>query len=147
MIKIYFAYGANMDLESMSWRCPRAVALGAYHVRDWRLEFNGHATVVPNPGSRVSGVLWAITHECEQSLDRYEGYPIYYKKCVIQQPGFEFMMYQMNETAPSWPSDQYVDNMRQSYRKWELDLDEIESALARLDCAIIPSQSPWLQTV
>ena len=45
---------------------------------------NGVATIFPEEGSQVEGVLWEITPECEQSLDRYEGYPHLYGKETIR---------------------------------------------------------------
>ena len=45
----------------------------------YRLTFaaagSGLATIFPEEGSHVDGVLWSLTGDCEKSLDLYEGYP------------------------------------------------------------------------
>ena len=59
-------------------------------LEDYRLAFrgrapgNGVATVLPEKGSCVDGVLWRITEACEKNLDFYEGFPNFYGKETIQ---------------------------------------------------------------
>ena len=74
-IRPYFAYGSNMDEERMKCRCPGARLAGAAKLADYRfvLDVHGVATVIPEKGSAVSGLLWNITPNCEESLDVYEG--------------------------------------------------------------------------
>ena len=79
--RYYFAYGSNMNLEQMKYRCPAAEVVENVRLEDYRLAFrgkapgNGVATVLPEKGSCVEGVLWKITEACEKSLDFYEGFP------------------------------------------------------------------------
>ena len=79
--KLYFAYGSNINLEQMEYRCPAAKAVGPVILENYELLFrgntrgNGVATIAPREGSKVHGLLWWITPACEQSLDFYEGYP------------------------------------------------------------------------
>lgn len=70
----YFAYGSNMVLEAMRERCPSARALEPAVLPDWRYRINnrGFATVVPEAGSVVHGLLWEIDAEAEVALDLYE---------------------------------------------------------------------------
>jgi hypothetical protein len=82
---LYFAYGANMCRDAMQFRCPDAQSRGAFLLRNWELQFYCHATIEPRSGSAVAGVLWALTPECEYSLDRFEGFPDYYTKRTWQQ--------------------------------------------------------------
>ena len=69
--KLYFAYGSNMNLDQMSFRCPNAEVVGVVRVDDYRLTFCGNggvcgvATILPEPGSHVDGVLWRISVEDE----------------------------------------------------------------------------------
>ena len=80
----YFAYGSNMNLDQMAYRCPAASVVEKVKLEGYRLTFCGRgkgcgvATILPEEGSRVEGVLWKITPECEKSLDFYEGYPHLY---------------------------------------------------------------------
>ena len=70
---LYFAYGSNLDLEQMAQRCPDAEIVGPVRLENYELRFrgSGFATVAPKKGSTVHGLVWKITPNCEQSLDRY----------------------------------------------------------------------------
>ena len=88
--RYYFAYGSNMNLEQMKYRCPAAEVVENVRLENYRLAFrgrapgNGVATVLPEKGSCVEGVLWKITEACEKSLDFYEGFPSFYGKESIR---------------------------------------------------------------
>ena len=118
---LYFAYGANMHPGQMRWRCPQAQAKGAFMLRDWQLKFYCHATVEPKPGSECPGVLWSITAECEQALDRFEGFPYYYTKRTWIQDGVQFFFYEMNGISGS-PSNFYIDSIVEGYVNCGIDL-------------------------
>lgn len=117
----YFAYGSNMNLDQMAYRCPAASVVEKVKLEGYRLTFCGRgkgcgvATILPEEGSRVEGVLWKITPECEKSLDFYEGYPHLYGKETVLVQGKdgvkrEVMAYTMNapyKDQPAIPSDLY----------------------------------------
>ena len=94
----YFAYGSNMNLDQMAYRCPAASVVEPVHLEGYRLTFcgrgkgSGVATILPEEGSRVEGVLWKITPECEKSLDFYEGYPHLYGKEPVLVQGQRFLL-------------------------------------------------------
>ena len=77
----YFAYGSNMASSQMADRCSGAVCLGVARLPDYRLAFDAWsnrrgglvADVLPALGSEVWGVLWTVTEEHAEALDRYEG--------------------------------------------------------------------------
>jgi gamma-glutamylcyclotransferase (GGCT)/AIG2-like uncharacterized protein YtfP len=115
---LYFAYGANMHPGQMAWRCPNARAHGAFVLRDWELKLYSHATIEPKTGSTVSGVLWDITDECEDSLDRFEGFPSYYTKQTWIQDNTQFFFYEMTTPKSGKPSEGYVLDIRDSYDFW-----------------------------
>ena len=148
---LYFAYGSNMNLGQMEYRCPAAVPVGAVHLDDFRLAFRGAglsavATIVPEAGSHVDGVLWSITSDCEKSLDRYEGYPNFYGKqavCVADAAGNKHtvMAYVMN--APycercGIPSRTYADGILEGATQNGIDTKSIRSAMsdAAKECCI-----------
>lgn len=86
-VKLYIAYGSNMNLEQMSHRCPKAKVVGTGILKDYKLTFRGRykgvANIEPCKDKAVPIVLWEITEECERALDLYEGYPnLYIKKEV-----------------------------------------------------------------
>ena len=82
---LYFAYGSNINLEQMEHRCPDALLVGPVTLQNYELQFrgSGFATVAPKKDCVVHGLLWKLTPSCEQSLDRYEGYPRHYIKEAV----------------------------------------------------------------
>ena len=112
--KHYFAYGSNMNLNQMAFRCPDAEVVGPVRLEGYCLAFcmngggNGVATIFPEQGSFVDGVLWRISKRDEQCLDRYEGFPYLYGKeavTVITSDGVrrEIMAYTMNSPSRTFP--------------------------------------------
>ena len=123
--RYYFAYGSNMNLEQMKYRCPAAEVVENVRLENYRLAFrgrapgNGVATVLPEKGSCVEGVLWKITEACEKNLDFYEGFPSFYGKESIRvknQDGVEkevfvYMMNAPHKDVPAKPSKFYLDGI------------------------------------
>ena len=127
--RFYFAYGANMSLDSMAYRCPRARPVRSFFLRDWRLRLHNHATIEPSPGHSVPGALWRITPECEQYLDMFEGWPYYYLKQELEQDGVRFMVYVMNDTSGGSPTDGYVELLEEGYQDWNLPLEHLHKTV------------------
>ena len=119
---LYFAYGSNMDLNQMAFRCPDAEVLETVRLEGYRLAFRsnggnrGVATILPDPDSHVDGVLWEISPEDERNLNFYEGFPRLYGKrtlTVVNRLGkeVEAMAYVMNapyKNRPAVPSASYL---------------------------------------
>jgi gamma-glutamylcyclotransferase (GGCT)/AIG2-like uncharacterized protein YtfP len=81
---LYVAYGSNMNLEQMSYRCPKAKVIGNGKLNGWKLVFNCHADIVKKNNSEVPVVVWDINDEYEwYRLDMYEGYPHYYIRKTV----------------------------------------------------------------
>lgn len=127
-MKLYFAYGANLNKKSMQQRCPAAIPLRAAILNNWTFRFAGVATVVPCVGSRVYGALWSITKECEQSLDSFEAYPWLYHKVVTQIDGEEVMLYRMSDEDSAPPSKSYYNTIVTGYHDWGLPMEKLELA-------------------
>lgn len=74
----YFAYGSNMLAEQMQDRCPGSTPRGLAHLDDHAFLINerGVATVVPDHGSVVRGVLWDVSEAHISALDGFEGLAI-----------------------------------------------------------------------
>lgn len=144
--KLYFAYGSNMNLDQMSFRCPNAEVVGVVRVDDYRLTFCGNggvcgvATILPEPGSHVDGVLWRISVEDEKNLDFYEGYPRLYGKEpveVIDRRGqrMTVMAYTMNspyKECPTPPSQRYLQSIVDGCRQNDIDPTPIRVEANRL---------------
>lgn len=132
-MNLYFAYGANLNLSSMAQRCPQARPLQAIHLPNWRLGFCGHATIDPHPGDHVPGAIWNITPDCEVSLDRFEGFPVYYDKHYVEYQGLTLMFYRITVDQPSSPSAGYLDTISQGYQHWDLDTEPLWKAVQRTE--------------
>ena len=135
--KLYFAYGSNINLDQMAYRCPDAQVVGPVTLEGWELLFRGSgvATIGLKEGSTVHGLLWQLTPDCERSLDRYEGYPHLYGKepvTVRDTQGQELtvMAYIMTERyrAPAVPPTSYYQGILEGYRQNGLPVAALEKA-------------------
>jgi len=131
----YIAYGSNMNKDQMAFRCTGAQLIATGILRGFRLEFNRHATIVEtgNPTASVPVAVWEITAEHERWLDRYEGYPRYYRKisCTVDLGAGECiqgMVYQMCNFAFNPPDRFYYDGICDAYKSLGLR-SEIKRAL------------------
>lgn len=90
---LYFAYGANMDLEAMKRRAPTAKPLGRGRLPRHRfiITVDGYASVVRDPRFAVHGLLWEVGLADIRSLDKFEGVDkgLYVKlnQPVVQESG------------------------------------------------------------
>lgn len=86
MLRLYFAYGSNMDPKQMARRCPSSTIVGKARLKGYRFQINqrGVATIVPDSNSIVWGLAWQISERDEKSLDDAEGvrYGTYLKQCA-----------------------------------------------------------------
>ena len=135
--KLYFAYGSNINLDQMSYRCPAAQVVGPVTLEGYELLFRGSgvATIGPTEGAVVHGLLWQLTPECERSLDRYEGYPHLYGKQpvpVTDRSGQEHtvMAYVMTERylTPAVPPVSYYQGILEGYKQNGLPVAALKKA-------------------
>lgn len=140
--KLYFAYGSNINLVQMKFRCPNAERITPVTLRDYSLSFRGagFATVLPEEGSEVKGLLWEITEKCERVLDLYEGVADgHYSKqevTVRDALGNEFsaMVYVMTEERSQvvcFPHTAYHDGILEGYIQNDMDTEPLKDALNR----------------
>ncbi|MEE0914354.1 MAG: gamma-glutamylcyclotransferase family protein, partial [Ruminococcus sp.] len=78
--KLYIAYGSNLNLSQMKYRCPTAKLYDTGVIENYELQFKGmphcaYATIAPCEGKSVPVALWELQPRDEKLLDRYEGYP------------------------------------------------------------------------
>ena len=83
--RYYIAYGSNLNILQMRWRCPSARIIGTSELVDWRLLFKGsktgaYLTIEQESGYRVPVAVWEVSPTDEAALDRYEGFPNFYYK-------------------------------------------------------------------
>ena len=133
MKRYYIAYGSNLSESQMAYRCPTAKVVGTSILKDWRLLFNGPASIEKYEGYKVPILIWEIQPEDEKSLDRYEGYPSYYRKEMldveVNGKTINAMVYIMNTNKEHIPSDYYYRVLEQGYERFGFDKNILEQAL------------------
>ena len=85
MRRYYLAYGSNLNVRQMKFRCPTAV------IKDYELLFKGsktgyYLTIEKKKGARVPVAVWETQESDELALDRYEGCPQFYYKTEMIVP-------------------------------------------------------------
>lgn len=137
---LYVAYGSNMNIGQMKYRCPDAKVIGTGIIPQYMLMFRGSASSAvatiqkdvyaeKDKNTGVPVVVWDISPRDERSLDRYEGYPrLYIKKQinVVMSNGktVEAMVYIMNSGYKSGvPSENYFNTILEGYFDNDLDTE------------------------
>lgn len=137
MKKYYIAYGSNLNVKQMKMRCPGATILGTAKLKDYELLFKGsktgsYLTIEKMEGSTVPVVIWEVTESDEKSLDRYEGYPIFYykKEMKLQYKGIRtgkrrtvnaFVYIMQEENPVGVPSIYYMKTCIDGYDTFYFD--------------------------
>lgn len=129
--RFYLAYGSNLSLKQMAYRCPTAEVFGRTTLPGWRLWFRGEgsavATIEPEDGATVPVLIWSIEPQDEQALDVYEGWPYLYRKKVLRVKvngrWVSAMAYLMNTEGRPYgtPSRVYLDTILEGYQNVGFD--------------------------
>lgn len=131
--QLYIAYGSNINLEQMAFRCPHSKIVGVSEIKDFELEFRSVATIVPKENMKVPVLIWELDERDLPTLNKYEGYPSFYRqeKMKFEMDGkmCEGMAYLMNHGEISPPSPKYYDTILQGYRENGLDESYLWTAL------------------
>lgn len=140
--RLYVAYGSNLNIEQMAYRCPTAKLLGVGVIKNYELQFKGHslgsyATIAPKENESVPVGVWVIQPQDERRLDSYEGYPSHYFKKNIpveMQDGktVNAMVYIMNLRMQfGLPSAMYYKTVHQGYLDCGLDVKVLDEAVLK----------------
>lgn len=145
-MKMYVAYGSNLDEKIMSKRCADSELVGSGRLSGWRLMFKGdlpysYATVEEWEGYEVPVLLWTVSDEDERFLDMVEGYPEVYQKLNVEVEvegkkvtGFMYVKPDSERLNP--PSDHYYAVLYDAYKKLGFDLSILTEALRFSDVII-----------
>ena len=130
----YFAYGSNLHHLQMKRRCPKCRYIKKYILRDYQLTFRnrgGWADIEKKVGKKVYGALYVISKCAEKRLDKYEDYPVLYKKMYFKHNGRKIMTYTMvRKTRFVPPSTRYLNIIKQGYKDCKLNLRSLNLALS-----------------
>lgn len=139
MKKYYLAYGSNLNLKQMEYRCPNAQPIGAIKLNGYKLVYKGGAdnyaylTIEPDKDSFVPLGLFELSPFDIYSLDSYEGYPTFYSKMYIpvkiNDKTKKALIYVMNDGFDyHLPSIQYVKTCMDGYKDFGFDADILRKA-------------------
>ncbi len=133
MKKLYLAYGSNINLEQMAFRCPDSKVVTTGMISDYELQFRQVATIELKEGSEVPVLIWELGGQDELSLDRYEGFPNLYRKedieVEINVETQKCMAYVMNGREISLPTAGYYNTIVKGYRENGFDEKYLVDAL------------------
>lgn len=132
IVMYYFAYGSNINLEQMKYRCPNSHVVGRGNILDYKLVFNFHADIIPCKNDYTPVLIWEIDKMDWLNLDRYEGYPKYYEKKIVRgetESGeiIQGIVYVMAEDRKGFdlPSRDYFRTIKIGYLENDMNLDEL----------------------
>jgi len=128
---LYFAYGSNLHHAQMRRRCKDSIFLKKINLKDFRLTFrNMYADIEFKKNSLVIGALFEISKIDEKKLDKYEDYPIIYKKYYFTYYGKKVMTYTMTKkTSFTFPTERYLNIIKRGYSDCDLDKNYLKNAL------------------
>ena len=144
MKNYYIAYGSNLNVRQMKFRCPGAKVVGISVIKDYQLLYKGsktgsYLTIEKKKGGMVPVAVWEVTADDEKRLDAYEGYPNFYYKTDMQltvkshitgrKKKLDAFVYIMHEERKlGIPSYAYVRTCVQGYRDFGFDLKHLRLA-------------------
>ena len=134
---LYFAYGSNMSRAPMRARCPSAREVGVATLGGHRLIItsDGYASVVPEPGGLVHGLLWRLAPRDLAALNAYESLDtgLYRVATLAVRLGARrvpAMIYLARSRTPGLPRPGYLEAVLAAARELDLPRAYID-ALAR----------------
>lgn len=144
-MKYYIAYGSNLNIRQMQFRCRDARIIGTSIIKDYRLLFKGsktgsYLTIEKAEGYVVPVAVWQVSDNDERCLDRYEGFPtFYYKKemrlkvkgirtgKIYDRNCFVYIMHEDHEIGIA--SDYYVRTCAEGYRAFGFNTAKLIEAI------------------
>ncbi len=153
------AYGSNLCEARMKSRCPGAEVFGISTLHGYRMLFKqsmtgAYATIEQDANCEVPVLIYRMTASDEARLDRYEGYPKYYRKQEFLLPIRKTdgkrrrnrqycIAYIMREHHTlGEPTADYFDLLNGGYRRWGFDSQILFKAVK--DSIGIDAGEVWL---
>jgi gamma-glutamylcyclotransferase (GGCT)/AIG2-like uncharacterized protein YtfP len=125
-MRLYFAYGSNMDRAHMAKLCRGGEALGVATAENqiYYIAASGYASIAPRRNARVYGVLWKINAQDLGKLDAYESVEtgLYCAAAIpVRHNGklLRAMIYYALEAKPGYPKPGYQENIIAAARDWQ----------------------------
>lgn len=141
--KYYLAYGSNLNIRQMRYRCPTAKPIGITVIPDYELLYKGsktgaYLTIEPKKNGIVPIAVWKVSDDDEKRLDAYEGCPTFYYKKELRLPvklrngktkkvdAFIYVMHE--ERRHGIPSLTYIRICEEGYRNFGFDSKFLDAA-------------------
>ena len=126
-MKLYGAYGSNLNLKQMHIRCPNAKPVCSFYLENFNLVFKGVADLEKKIGYLGFMAVYEITKLCEASLDKYEEYPYVYEKKILKKKiegkTREVMFYVMKKKYNyAIPTKKYFNVIEEGFKNWNASL-------------------------
>ena len=154
---LYIAYGSNINVKQMAYRCPGARVAGTAELTGYDLLFKGrryssHATVEQQGDGRVPVLLWNINKHHERALDVFEGWPKVYRKEVhtVQIEGKirQGMLYVMTDGHSFGdPTPEYYNTIREGYKNAGFDTSYLDRAVENSAQLALEQDLEWERLV
>ena len=129
----YFAYGSNLHHSQMKKRCPKCRYIKKFVLKNFQLTFRnkgGWADIEKKSSKKVYGALYIISKLAENRLDKYEDYPIVYKKIYFKYKDKKVMTYTMvRKTKLVPPTARYLNIIKQGYKDCKINIKSLNVAL------------------
>jgi len=136
----YFAYGSNLNASQLLHRCPNAIYIKKYILRGYKLVFDYYASIeyTGNQNDKVRGVIYALSSEDLNSLDRYEGvsnncYRKTFFKLSIRGQNSLVLTYIKVSNGRSNPTKTYLNKIKRGYKFWGFDLSCLKNIETQVD--------------
>ena len=121
----------------MKRRCPKCRYIKKFVLNNFQLTFRnkgGWADIEKRASKKVYGALYIISKYAENRLDKYEDYPIIYKKMYFKHKGKKVMTYTMvKKTKLIPPTAHYLNIIKQGYKDCKLNMKSLYLALKSLE--------------
>lgn len=132
-----FAYGLNTNIGEMRCRHPQAVLIGPAWLDGYGFAWRRFADIELDPDRYTIGLLWQVSDEDLDALDRFEGVPRHYIRQRVristqggEHTGWAYMM--ARQDAEMLPDGGYLDAVLAGYRVNNLSDQQLVAALQRL---------------
>jgi hypothetical protein len=133
-VSLHFAYGSNMSRPLMQHRCPTGHAIGTAAIRGWRFIImrDGFASIVPEPGGIVYGVLWRLGPRDLAAINAYESLDsgLYVQRTLpVRHRGrmMSALVFVSGRRGEGRPRAGYMAVVEGAARDWDLPAQYIES--------------------
>ena len=144
--RYYIAYGSNLNVEQMRYRCPDAKIAGVTELHGYELLYKGsktgaYLTIEQKEDGIVPVAVWEVSAADERRLDIYEGFPdFYYKKkfmiTITKKNGekkmiiaFVYIMHEERKLGkPMW---NYIECCKDGYDFFGFDKNYLDEAFDR----------------